>query len=95
MSTFNFYDGTISNNKTETAGGVFIGSDNAIPATMTMTGGTISNNQATSIIGEVGLNKTGISQVTLYIKGETITNNTAPLHPNMYADGDAQIIDSR
>ena len=66
--TFNMYGGTITGNKAETGGGVYV-----VGGTFTMSGGTISGNTADSTDGGVGV----YSGAKFIMNGGEITGNTA------------------
>ena len=66
--TFNMYGGTITGNKAETGGGVYV-----YGGTFTMSGGTISGNTADSTDGGVGV----YSGAKFIMNGGEITGNTA------------------
>ena len=73
--TFNMYGGTITGNKAETGGGVYV-----VDGTFTMNGGTISGNTANSTDGGVGVYTTAASTTataTFTMNGGTISGNTA------------------
>lgn len=58
---------------------------------MTITGGVVSNNNATVHGGGIIVQ----SESTLYIKGGTISNNTAPEYNDLCVWNGGQIIDER
>ena len=82
-STFNMYDGTISNNTGEYGGGVNINSKSVF----NMSGGTIENNKATgnnmAFGGGGGVNIAGSTDDTFNMSGGTIRGNTT----NTYGGG--------
>ena len=82
-STFNMYDGTISNNTGEYGGGVNINSKSVF----NMNGGTIENNKATgnntAFGGGGGVNIAGSTDDTFNMSGGTIRGNTT----NTYGGG--------
>ena len=82
-STFNMYDGTISNNTGEYGGGVNINSKSVF----NMSGGTIENNKATgnnrAFGGGGGVNIAGSTDDTFNMSGGTIKGNTT----NTYGGG--------
>ena len=71
--TFNMNGGTITGNKAETGGGVYV-----VNGTFTMNGGTISGNTANSTDGGVGVYTTDVSSTaTFTMNGGTISGNNA------------------